>query len=332
MAEPAFKLDEADASARLRQSRVATQRNVRPKTSGRVLHFPNQPTAPANNVEHFKNTRPVSEFPGGHTIGRSSIPSSGGTAGYRPVREEELYNGPRNKKQERARIAEQQRKEQENKRRWLKNKLETRERLQDFIRPPQATEELPESVRSSVEFQQAQQEFEEQSIAIIEADRAQASATRDRLRTLRQLAEQKRKLVEQAKKIKEAIEKVKKAKDVAWTAYGVGSLAETEGAAAETINVTGILIDIYRGMKTVLMPQAQVSDDPDAGQFFRGFLSFAEPTALRGKDITAWLAGMHAIYGYFLLFVILLFVLLLMTAFGLGFYILTEILQILPIG
>lgn len=276
MAEAAIDYSRA---ARLRQSRIAAQRNASGISDG-VVSLPDIRAKDASKV-----------------------------------RESELYNIPRTPKEVAANDNLRFQKEQENKAKWLRDKVNSQAKLRQFIAHPPNIDSS-EELRQDERFQEAQRAYQEESASIIARDRRLPSSQRNRLQTAQQLKQKAKQFEARAKQIKEAIDKLKKAKDVGWTTYEVGSLAETEGALLETVNVSGILTSIYRGVKTILFPSALTSDDPDAGQFFKGMLSFLEPTSLRVKDPTAWVAALHAVYGYFLLFIIFVLANLAIIIFG----------------
>ena len=181
------------------------------------------------------------------------------------------------------------------------NQTRAANRIQSNIALPATLSNLSPEEREDPAMKQVEREFRTGTANVIQRDRTNSLNRRSRLQTQKNLQEKRKDLENKVAKVRSLIKKAKYAKDVAWTTYEILSLAESEGAMAETVNTSGIFISIYRGLKTFLMPQAQFSKDPDAGQVFKGFLSFVEPTALIAKRPTAWIAGMHAIYGYFLL-------------------------------
>lgn len=275
MAQPARRLDETGAAANLRRSQVAARRQKElPQKRGQVL-----------------------EFPGGR-----SLSSGAAASGSRPVgtqlREAEVYNFPTTAEQRALQEAQ-------NRERWNRDKMQARQNHLDFLQAPREYRELSREMREEPEMMAAYQEYRAEAASIVTQDRLTSSEFRERQMTIRRLSEASRKLSEQIQRVRAIVQKVKDGKDFAFTAYEIGSLAESEGAMAETVNVSGIFISLYRGIKTVIMPQAALSNDPDAGQFFKGFLSFAEPTVFQFRKVSGILGAAHGMYGYLLLFLLL---------------------------
>lgn len=220
-------------------------------------------------------------------------------------------------------------KEQGRKAQLQRIKTANQQNLKNFISPPKAVAELPPDVTEHEDFLEAQEEFEQQSLASVQRFRTQQQS---KLQTARQLTRTAKEFTEKAKKIKEVIKKTKEALDVAWTAGRSASTAEGEGAAAWTVSGTGVLAAMYSAGKAVIFPNAQLSDDPDAGQLLKGLLSFIEPPVTYARRITGWITGIHAIAGYLAAFVILMFIMIAILYAGVGLYIFSEVSNVFNLG
>lgn len=298
MAAPAGAQTNPNAArAQLQQNRTAARRNEAP------------------------NRAPVSEFQGGREFapgGRTA--SSARAAQSAQVREDEFYKIARTPREERLQERERLLREEEHKRQFLEQKMLDRQKLRDFIQPPQEYQELPDDMRREPRIQEAYEDFAEGATDVISQDRSTAARVRQRLQTLKQLKEKQKKLAEQVKKIKDLMKKAKQAKDVAWTGGSIATEAEDEFALGGTANIPGKLASMYRVAKSILFPTAQTSNDPDAGQLLKGVLSFFEPTAVKAKDITSWLAGIHALWGFLFLFIALVVLAALLLVIGGGMF------------
>lgn len=297
MAEAALRIDEAAAASQLRRSRVAARRQGGPRRKrGQVLPFRQTEGTPA--------------------------PPTPRAYGSALVSEEELYNIPRSPEEEAANNLERLQKEQARKAQLQRIKAATQQNLKNFINPPKEISELAPDVTESDEFLEAQEEFEQQSLASLQRFRSQEQS---KIQTARQLARTAKEFTEKAKKIRDAIKKAKEALDAAWTAGRTASVAESEGMLAWLASGSGVLAAMYSAGKAVILPNAQVSNDPDAGQFFKGLLSFIEPPVTYARRITGWVTGIHAIVGYFFAFIILMVIMIAIMFAGFGLYFVSDV-------
>lgn len=108
----------------------------------------------------------------------------------------------------------------------------------------------------------------------------------------RQKDKLKKELVSKIKKSKIFQEGKKKVLAWVWRGIGpIGSILEIEGLLVWTEFIFGLLVNGFQTLKTVVLPVVSEArpGDPDSGQIFKGFLSFAEPTSLDPKDLATWI-------------------------------------------